>query len=169
MITSKQIVDLTEEYFTSKNVSGHNVLIFKNPSYDDIRELKGTPTFQVRFIADELTKTFYIWDANLAIHYPIIAHLGYNINACKGNTGTALMSQAMIQGDKLVLTHTQIDDMFYFPSLWMFKRQDANATQMLNQLLACDWRFVDKYISGFSQQFNLFKQLCQKFLSTRRP
>ena len=167
MITSKQILKLAEDYEDRKNIYGKDVLIFKNPTSSDIKEIKSQHfTTEVRFIADAKSRLVYVWDANLAIHAPILKALKYPEGSI-GNSPYLLESLANIVGTKLELTSSQADDMFYFPSFWVNKRNPISQ-KLLTQLLEYNWTFADRYISNFSSYVDKFRRSCEIFLSRRK-
>ena len=68
MITSKLILSISEKYFDSKNVSGHNLEIYENPTPDEIVlaskiTKKELGTGEIRFFADNTTKKVFAFDA----------------------------------------------------------------------------------------------------------
>lgn len=84
MITSKQIIKLSEEWF--KNVTGYMgkpVPLFINPNSSDLKELfnssKGSKFGNlIRFVADAKTQNVYVGDGGLVIHNDILKSISLN-------------------------------------------------------------------------------------------
>ena len=70
MITSKQIINLSDEFVSDvKGYPGTYTGVFVNPTSTDFKELfKNVKSSSVRFIADNNNKKVYVWDSDLAVH-----------------------------------------------------------------------------------------------------
>jgi hypothetical protein len=82
MITSKQIIKLSEEYLKTVKYKYNNrtvpVKIYENPTSQDFVDLNNDARSgeakkleMIRFIVDDDTKNIYMWDGYYATHYDI--------------------------------------------------------------------------------------------------
>lgn len=79
MITSKRILRLCEEFAGSgKDYKGQPINVYKNPTRSDYVEMEKTARSQnrrlieVRFVADNRTKTVYVADSYNSLHEDIV-------------------------------------------------------------------------------------------------
>lgn len=142
MITSNQIIKLSEEYFNTKKVHGFDVPVYRNPTSDEVKSLK-VMNVGVRFIADSKSRKVYIWDASKSIHNEIFSflvslgveswnNLDYCVNglASVSNSGTLnfiVWDFADRPGDM------NIDIVNYF-----------------KKISSQDWQWLDRHIPGAS-------------------
>lgn len=107
MITSKQIIKLTEKWLQSvpSPFKDSNVDIYSNPSISDLIELKRQTTYYVRFIADRKNKTLYVWNGDSILHSQVAVHLGLS-SRINGIPDGILLGTASIEGGKLVARYS---------------------------------------------------------------
>ena len=93
MITSKSIIDICEVYFDTKNVYGHDILIFKNPTYDDYKTLNKSLNSRkdIRVLGNSKTTQFFVWDGYSASHDDIIKDLVGTVQAPYLFRGTGVL------------------------------------------------------------------------------
>jgi hypothetical protein len=160
MITSKQILNISDEYFGAKNVAGSYTIIYDNPTTSDLKELNqniNPSNFQktVRFIADYNTKKVYIWDAFNAHHMQMRPVLGYNSDSLYDNA--LIDGYANLSGNKLPIDYWGDFD------AWMVVNKAnpkwiADIVPFLKRLFTLNWSWLDKYVSGTSLFLNDCKQ-----------
>lgn len=148
MITAKKMFELLEEYFTSKNILGKNVEVYKNPTLTDVKELNAVI---VRFIADNRNRTVYIWDGYLAIHsYLWDVITGHPISS-RTNCPYLFPGIALVNRNKLTISQWDEFDNFKKYYSKSSKRERVNkGTSFFPEFFSIDWSWVDKYISGTS-------------------
>jgi hypothetical protein len=166
MITSKQIINQLEQYSDTKNVAGHPVIIYENPTSSDILEIskstKSSPK-EVRFIADPDTHKIYIWDAYLAIHRDILKQIGLKPSSWEV---PILFGEATISGTTLIYKYSDSMKMWVEmvtgPVPVSARPQDINheprKDNWLVKYVNSDWSWADRYINGLS---NFMRQQIQ--------
>ena len=143
MITSKYIIKLSEEYFNTKNIRGFDVVIYKNPTLDEIKSLRAVNS-GVRFIADAKSKKVYVWDANKSIHNDIFS---------------SLVSWGAISWDNMDYYINGIASVFDSGrmtfTVWDFANRPGEInSEVRNYVITImnqDWAWLDRYIPGASQ------------------
>lgn len=85
MITSKQILKISEDYYTAKNIAGSYTIVYMNPNATDKKELYSAlnnmnAAKRIRAIADTSKQKVYVWDAYNAHHAHMRPVLGYNVD-----------------------------------------------------------------------------------------
>ena len=71
MITSKQILNLSESYVGTKNIRNNDIVVYVNPTLSDYAKLNRTNP-AIRFIIDSKNKKVYAWNGYLATHGDIV-------------------------------------------------------------------------------------------------
>ena len=166
MITSKQVIKLSEDWF--KDVKNGNITasIFVNPGSSDIRDIyknavsanrAGHPT--IRFIADAKTHKVYVWDAYYAYHDDVATELGY----VKPNEyldeppfvydGYGKIVNGKIVGNDTHGTTSNIDSLLNSieTNHYLSDRQIKERIDILSPIFTYNWSFIDRYISGFTK------------------
>lgn len=108
MITSKQILDIFEQWVSSLSSNFKDevsVDIFVNPTSFDIIDLRRVTTHYVRFIADSKDKKLYIWNGEAALHAQVAKHLGI-LPRIESIPDKTLIGVADIKGGKLVARYS---------------------------------------------------------------
>jgi hypothetical protein len=150
MITSKQIVKLSEDYFDTKNVNGHPLLIYINPSLKEVIE---SSTFskkmlhynEIRFVADNKKQQVFVWDSGLCYHAKVRASLGYSEDFQK--TYLLLNGVASVKGSSVIMSR-----MDNFTSLYNAAASSGSKTERkaaygyMERLLSEPWTWLNKYI-----------------------
>jgi hypothetical protein len=162
MITSKQIIKLSEEYWGAKNVSGTYTIIYDNPTASDLKDLNltmntGNSRRVVRFIADRQYKKVYIWDAWNAHHTQMRPVLGFNSDS--------LSEYPLMDGYAILSSSNKlnIDDWGDFDTDWMVVNRanpkwSREIVPFLKSFFAANWSWLDRYIAGSSSFLNNCKQ-----------
>jgi hypothetical protein len=181
MITSKQLLKQIEQYSDTKNVSGHAVIIFENPTSSDILEIskttKSSPK-EVRFIADAKTRKVYVWDAYLAIHREILKQINVKYSAMA--PPYSMIGEATINGNKLNFKKSDALGNWMDISLgpipksltpqqklnWDTDRSNAN--NEIRNYVNFDWSFADRYINGLNSYLKQQSQLLNDWLKKER-
>uniref|UniRef100_A0A6M3K3V2 Uncharacterized protein n=1 Tax=viral metagenome TaxID=1070528 RepID=A0A6M3K3V2_9ZZZZ len=123
---------LNEKYFGRKM----DTEVFINPT---IKEIMGIGSNDIRFVADNKKKKFYIWDAYKNIHVSIWDNVIGDSNR-EFNDKTLFTGIAKLKGGKM---HMHMSDEL---------EHDKNTTErsVIQSLFENDWDWVDKYIIDFS-------------------
>ena len=166
MITSKQIIEISEEYNTRKNISGKDVVVYKNPTVDDLKEIQKLSVLQdmpeVRFVINRNDKGVYIWDSYLANHDQVygVLHLDWFHRDTDLNI---LFGHAYIKGNRLVPSSSDLRGMFYYVISWIYSKKDFEQnSKRLETFFGYDWSFADRYILGFN---SYLKQVRSEWMS----
>lgn len=115
MITSKQIISLSEEWLMSISSPfkpNTSVDIYVNPTSSDLLELKKLTINYVRFIADSNTKKVYVWDGDSLLHAQAAKRLNLSrqIDFYQSIPDNTLIGTATIRNGKL---YAKYSDYFY--------------------------------------------------------
>ena len=142
MITSKQIINLTEKYLKGKQYYGNFVDILENPSSREVIDLFGkkVPEFlkDIRFIADAETKKVYVWNSELATHNMVQGDIGYpNVN----DRPNIILGTGKVSGGKPTITE------------WDYSRYVASKKNLdfLEKLFTYKWGWLDACIGNMSE------------------
>jgi len=150
MITSKQILSLTEDYFDTKNVNGYPLLIYVNPT---LKEVIDASTFskkmlhynEIRFVADNKKQKVYVWDSGLCYHSKVRASLGYTEDFQK--TPHLLNGVAGVKGSSVIMSR-----MDNFTSLYNTAASSGSKTERkiaynyMEKMLSETWSWLNRYI-----------------------
>jgi hypothetical protein len=150
VITSKQILLLSERYADTFNVNSKIVELIVNPQSSS--ELKSLFTDRFRFIARKSTKLVYFWNANFAVHYEIKHRLQLDDEVTFDGqvkfSGQGIPS--MIQSDMIEFFVSHIST-------------NVNYIKPFKEIFNSDWRWLDSYISGASNYIEMWhKKFNQK-------
>jgi hypothetical protein len=141
MITSKQVIDLTEEYNNTFNVKGKTVILFVNPTGSELKSLKCE---EFRFTADSSNKKVYVWNGELALHDDINRKLNL------GSRKDLLVGEALLRGSNLVMYQSDEIEVSISPSLNIFK-DNVKRQQMMTLLFSINWSWLERYILDSSK------------------
>ena len=165
MITSKQIINLCEEWSKSTIAGGERVDIYENPGSSDITKIIKLIKHKeklIRFIADAKSpQKVYVWDSSLAVHSEIFSVLGYHFNDWM-NLPNVLVGYGHITSGKIILGDEfgSIESLLGAVSAlcdfkspqpsWKKKygKEISNVKKYLFALFEYNWSFLDKHISG---------------------
>lgn len=167
MITSKYIINLSEEYFTSKSINGDAVVLYVNPTAEDFTELYKDGVREIRWIADAKNKKVYVFDARLAIHQEALRVFfnidWFNIFLNKSNQyfylflgGAKLFNKTSCGSPE----SAEVDYLFTHP------RYIPDHIDYLDKVFTYNWQWLDKYISGANTYLISCKQ---KYAQIRQP
>jgi hypothetical protein len=142
MITSKQIINLTEKYLKGKQYYGNFVDILENPSNREVVDLFGkkVPEFlkDIRFIADAETKKVYVWNSELATHNMVQNDVGYpNVN----DKPNIILGTGKVSGGKPTITE------------WDFSRYFASKKNLdfLGKIFSYKWDWLSVYVNNMKE------------------
>jgi hypothetical protein len=133
MITSKQIIKLSEEYAAMGKSQGYQVEIYKNPASSDLSALvkfakeHNRQLRKVRFVADAKTKTVYVADAYLIEHNDIRKIVGLPTYPTRNDSWVLDGIADYVSGKLNLITCSPTVGNFSF-----------------------SWEFVDRYVPGVS-------------------
>ena len=155
MITSKQVIDITEKTLKWKQYYGEKVEILENPSSSEVLALFDikTPDFlrEIRLIADADTKKVYVWNAELATHNMVQSDIGYpNLN----NKPNLILGMGKLSGGKSIITE------------WDYSRFYASKSNLdfLGKLFSYNWSWLSNYISNITSFLATEKDKYQKLV-----
>jgi hypothetical protein len=153
MITSKQIVTISEKYLTGKKTSYGYAKVYTNPSSSEIIEIIKPQSVngrtwpvgkgEIRFIADAKTQNVWAWDSGKALHNDIYKLLGFSYGPSKldGIAFCSIGSKPVMNGfDKLV-----------------FNAYGNSAKIFFTEMFNYNWNWLSQYID-YKERFNSFKQ-----------
>lgn len=156
MITSKQIIQMSEAWFASSNTNNRQFDVYINPSSSDYLELNKNKIKSVRFIVDSSSRKVYISDADNSLHREMLNKIGgsiasdlVNMNYNNFQIGKFhLTGVAEIQGNKSVMNRSDVIEYFWRMIDW--NKPDSPKTQQgyknIGQILSMDWLWVNKYV-----------------------
>lgn len=178
MITSKQIIQLSEDYDKLISIRGQKIPLYSNPTSSDLLELnksiKNSDKF-IRFIADAKARKVYIWDGTLAIHSDVVTSLGLGNIAYVREQPNFLLGYCSIVSGKLILMNqhdsveklSSIIDALFGYYAWNFSKpeveikfgKDIRKSKVWTiAFFMYNWSFLSLYISGTSQYINKEKE-----------
>ena len=145
MITSKQIIKLSEEYVAYMGTSWSITPIYKNPTVAEVSELyKNSKSKDVRFILDNNTKTVYMWDANTIFHTHVADNLHLNIglpfsfSGLLPGTGPLKAGKSIMESSDLLVG--VIDDAS------KHKTPDNYNYKLLQLIIKINWSWANRYV-----------------------
>ena len=152
MITSKQIISLSEEWLAfCTSALGDSCDIYINPGSSDFLELnKNVPSKSVRFFVDNKNKNFYVWDSN-CLHgmaaKSISSEIYSRFNSSDINK-QLLSGYGKLQGNKIVfegsdVLRTYMDMAKIDKSRGNFDSEDI---RYLKTIISADWSWSFKFI-----------------------
>ena len=176
MITSKFILNQIEQYSDTKNIAGHPVIIYENPTSSDIMEISKSikaPSKEVRFIADSKTSKVYIWNAYLAIHRDILKQL--NLTYSCETFPYILFGEAIINGNKLNFKTSDtldnwVENAVGPPPRSLQPQQKLTwgkdrANQTIVKYFNFNWTFADKYVNGLNRYLKLQSSILAEWIN----
>jgi hypothetical protein len=164
VITSKQILSLSEDYSKSVKVFDKQVDIYKDPTSSDLTALNKSAREnqyikdQLRFIADAKDKSVYVWNAELAIHNEVRKTLGFPLE----NNWTPWLVDGLgkIAGGRLQM---YIWDKFEIHLDEVNKKSKKDILRTwFEKTFAYNWSFADRYVSSFSVKMTYYENEYQK-------
>jgi hypothetical protein len=154
MITSKQIVSVSEEYLLNKNVNGHELVVYLNPTKSEFQTLYkqgmsfGDP--DVRFVADAKTQRMYACTAYLARHADIRKLVG--LSPYSQQTPYAIDGYLHVSGNSVKM-YSWEDFQLYLNDMKFKKAKDLN--KHFATVLSYRWTWLDKYADCSKYIFQL--------------
>lgn len=139
MITSWDIIKISEDYVKGKNFRGGYVEVYVNPTRAEMKRVASKNV--IRFTADAKTAppTVYVWDASKAIHYEVLTLIGTD----KIDTQPWILGGiAELSGSGAVMTGW---DNFHHVMQNMDTSLRQNAIDFLTRLFNYNWKWLDKY------------------------
>ena len=163
MLTSQYILQIVEKYFNTKKVYNNDVVIFQNPTLEDIKTIvHQTISYypEIRFIIDAKKQSVYIWDARLSNHNDIFTSVGLDWWSRDSNP-SILFGTSSIKNNRLELDSSEWRNLFYYPILWSSSQSEYNINQyrkLLAEFFSFNWSFVEKCFPGFLSQLTKLKK-----------
>lgn len=148
--------------------------IFINPSKSEIIEIyKSSKNKEARFLAVQKTKKIYVWDADQFIHITAFIHLKDSNILPKNSVFTDFLNfyAGVCKIESGSLTYKSSDEIDYYANQYELKkfkwRSDAEDQEEFfysnAKRIYDSFRFLDKYMSGFSNENNPYL-LIHKYL-----
>lgn len=165
MITSRQLLKITEKYLDSRKEGNTLIRFYENPDSSDIQALYQEikqPDKKVRYIVDGNQKKVYVWDAWLMIH----------ADASSKFLGRSLIKypygfhgEAVVSGNKIIYKSglEEIDYQMNGVKLGQYVKPYV-VSQMKEFFNNMSWDWVDMYIHGVSQEIKNYNKKCFKFI-----
>ena len=160
MITSKEILKISEEFYKDGKIYGSLVTVYVNPTSSDISKMiihakeHNRDIFEVRFIADAKNKKVYAADSYDIIHDDMYTVLGF-----ERNSSFMLDGIAKLNGNTLVMHSWDKFLRSYISSpkyiIWFKDAFNYN------------WSFADKYVKGCSNYVANDKKRFEELLKER--
>lgn len=188
MITSKQILKVSEDWVD--NIKGYDTQIplYVNPGSTDKKKMfqayKISDHF-VRFIADGKQQKVYVWDGTQAIHYHAMRTLGLGDYSRVYEYPNILMGYAHLQNGNIIFDAKNKEPVDHLIKsvqslnsylLWGFsdketKQRFGNDIKLnynwISNFFRYNWSFLDKYISGLGTHINneksKFQEWCNQY------
>lgn len=148
MISSKQIFNISEEWF--KFIHGRNGDgdIYINPTITDYKEIyKKYPSHQVRFWVDIKDRKVYVWEISLALHVDVASILGKSNDFRNIYNPNYLLGYAVLKNGKFVMSGL---------NKYGMNLKNSQDKKYIQSLLSQDWKWISKYID-MTWFFNTFK------------
>jgi hypothetical protein len=187
LITSKQIINLSEEWFKSiKGAENKQVPVYVNPDSSDLKELNQSVKSSkfhnlIRFIANAKQQKVYVIDGYLAIHGDFAQVAGYINRQEAMDSPSAFLGYGILTSGKIKFETSPEDSNFKISStlkslksstFFVTHRSNVHVLPDKRWLLSIrrnyqwaedffkfNWNFVDYYISGFTQAIAKEKQI----------
>ena len=159
VITSKQVIGISERFLVSKTFPTGYASVFVNPSQSDLVDLKKHSKpgpLTIRFVADARgSGEVYIWEFSTALHYEVRAELKMPFDYFKDSK--ILNGQAEMQGGRLVFSNRE--DTFLPNALRISKKgkEGQYCRDFLKNLKASDFSWLERYVSGSTAYINKCK------------
>ena len=155
MITSKQIISISEDWFNRGDWASKDTDIYINPTSSDYRELNKNKIKILRFIIDQPTKTVYVANAWNSVHGEIVDNINNSgiSNRFYKLAPTQLAGISTMSGGKSIMSSSD----FLFILLRRYNKRDKD---LLEKVLRQDWTWADKYVK-ITDYLNTVKQTVQ--------
>jgi len=162
LIKASHINNLLEEYHDSFQQFGKYVEVFKNPSKKELKDLGQ----EIRFIADAVAKTIYVWEAILATHNDVYREISDDFS--KGGVTIHLdgeeepLRSCLIEG--IAKWRGQGYEMFESHGLDNISTSERKAKKFFEDLLSYEWSWADHfvkithYLEKFEEVLNYIKE-----------
>jgi hypothetical protein len=145
LITSRQIIQISEEWAKSPKIFGKPVNIYVNPGSSDIKDMyklmTNSSNKEIRFFADAKAQKVFVADAMLIQHQDIEKAMGYKpIDYGYDVPEYYIEGMGHIGGGRIIL-HANEDE-----------------TSVLDTQGKYNWSFLEKYISGITAYLEKIKK-----------
>jgi hypothetical protein len=161
VITSKQIINISEEWDRTVKNGSLTADVYLNPTSTDLKEIykkmaSNNPKKEIRFIADAKDKKVYVWDASLAPHSYVSHSLGFDTSKWLDEPpfvfdGFGYLKNGYINPTFTHGTAKNISDLRL--SEFTKSRTPSYHNSMIKEVedfYNCNWSFIDKYIPNCS-------------------
>lgn len=149
MITSKQIINISEKWVQPVKSWHGRSEVFLNPDSTDIKELYNTNNQHiVRFIADNKNKKVYAWDGTTTIHYEVANSIGLGSEYNKLYNSNLLCGTGVIKLGKIQMTDaTELElDIYLSKDISSIK---SDTKKYLEDLVDNNWSWLTPYVNYF--------------------
>lgn len=153
MITSNQIIKLSEEWLSSISTFRGHTDLYKNPGSSDFLELNRNQVKLVRFIADSRSNNVYVANASTSIHYDIVSSVGGSVVSDFNHVEpTLLQGLASVSGSTAIVTESDLIE-YYMEKMKKLLLQTIPDTEeyikvkhYLDTVLNTNWSWLNRYI-----------------------
>lgn len=175
MITSRYIINLSENWSTSFSKNGTNTInVFVNPGSSDVLELvKGArgKDIPIRYVADAMSpQKVYVWDASAVIHYDAVPYINSSYDR-SGSDSYIIFGYGYTRSGKIISFTENLSTVALFvDQLTSSNSRDSSIILMennisrLRKMFQYNWSFLDTYISGMSRFINEQKTKFESWL-----
>ena len=173
MITSKQIIEISEKYKLLYNPgSGQTTtVIFENPTSSDFLDMAknakegGRTLHELRFIANNKDSKVYIADSWYVLHEQMKYALGLPPDSSFEKTPWLFDGVAIYSGGRARMTTWDKYDVFITDR----GHNSPNMNDWIEETLySYRWKWVDQYVSGFSSVLESYKEKFKKFIKSHK-
>ena len=155
MITSNQIIQISERLLTRHTSGWSSVDIFENPDSSDIKELyQSDKSHQVRFLADKDKKKVWVWSINHALHGEVSRVTGVYNSFNKIVPVGIFSGYGYIQGGKTVMENSDTLDLMLRVVKADKRKEMKSERDYLTDLLSDNWTWLSRYVdfSNFAKK-----------------
>jgi hypothetical protein len=138
--------DISEAYEASLQTPRGYCEIFVNPERSELQQISSK---YIRFIADDVKKNIYVWDANLAIHTDIIKKVPVSFR-----DDGVFYGQTKREGAKYVFMQELTPE--DIKSVFLYQPQDSGYWK---DVLGRDWTWTRNYNIDLDTTLNLYRNL----------
>lgn len=155
MISSKQILGVSEEYLLTKNFNGKEFVLYLNPSRDEFKEMvrhsRNLGGDNVcRFVADGRTKKMYSCNAFQVRHADIRKLVGLPENF--ESTPFTIDGYVSVDSSGKAVMFAWEDFQMY---IGMKNKHSKKMNEYFSKVFSYDWKWLDRYAACADYIFHL--------------
>jgi hypothetical protein len=148
MITSKQIVNLSEKWVQPVKSWHGRSEVFLNPDSTDIKELYlSNDKHYVRFLANSKTKGVYAWNGFTTIHYEVANSVGLGSEYNKKNNFNLLCGTGSIKSGKILMLGESTIDAYLRKNI---NNLELSSKKYLEDIIDTNWNWLNPYVNYFN-------------------